>query len=651
MRNSKRYQRHLSIERLGQRNVLSAIPVLPPSASGEGEDATVEQQGQTVQVIGSDNDDVIRLELGETTHRLTVNGESTNYNAAEVTDFVIRGDAGTDELILQGSALDESVEVTGGGLELSSNQHSVSVSLVEDVAVLDSDGFDRAVLFDTAGTDSLALRSDRATLTDSQGNEFEVQGFDRVMSFATQGGDDTAQFFGTTATDTFIGKEAFSYMVGTGFWNYARGFQRVDVFQETVGDDVAWLIGSSGNDVVDATADEVVLVLESGKTLAAHGFGDTRVDGGAGDDSANLTGEAGSADRLEWDPTSAQLTTVRASETVQTTVEDFETVQAFGGDSTDTAELRGSNEADQLIALPEVAQLTTPTATVMAHAFSSVMAHGGEGLDTAHLEDSRFNDTYVGKPHFAYLTGPGYFNLTTGFDEIDVAATNGGYDISNTHFGATIYTIAGGQVSLPHVENGEGERVQVGQLELTTSPGVRINAFTQDDLNNNRVVYVHSETNDDPFDVDLTLRVNDQFGNETTVDLDFPINKDGAGKRFEVTAAALVGDVSSLSQLEANFFVLDVNQHLIFGTSRSERVFGISRFRATGPGNLDRTPQGVSPNFFGTRVNQNGLILFPTDLIDDLEARDATPVADYDLIDGVLVNVGDAVLNPPQIDF
>ncbi len=41
-----------------------------------------------------------------------------------------------------------------------------------------------------------------------------------------------------------------------------------------------------------------------------------------------------------------------------------------------------------------------------------------------------------------------------------------------------------------------------GQLELTTNVGVAITSFTQDDLNNNRVVYVHdgSETTTDSFD-------------------------------------------------------------------------------------------------------------------------------------------------------
>ena len=45
-----------------------------------------------------------------------------------------------------------------------------------------------------------------------------------------------------------------------------------------------------------------------------------------------------------------------------------------------------------------------------------------------------------------------------------------------------------------------------GQLELTTAPGVAITSFTQDDLDNGRVIYVHdgSETISDSFDFEVT---------------------------------------------------------------------------------------------------------------------------------------------------
>ena len=98
--------RILRIEQLAQRHVLSAIPLGPNlvvAAAGEGEDATVEQQGQVVSVIGSDNDDTIELELGDAVHRLTVNGELTEYNVADVNEFIIRGDLGNDSVSLTGN--------------------------------------------------------------------------------------------------------------------------------------------------------------------------------------------------------------------------------------------------------------------------------------------------------------------------------------------------------------------------------------------------------------------------------------------------------------------------------------------------------------------------------------------------------------------
>ena len=46
-----------------------------------------------------------------------------------------------------------------------------------------------------------------------------------------------------------------------------------------------------------------------------------------------------------------------------------------------------------------------------------------------------------------------------------------------------------------------------GQLELTTDPGVGITSFTQDDIDNNRLVYVHDDSNttSDSFNFDVMM--------------------------------------------------------------------------------------------------------------------------------------------------
>ena len=67
-----------------------------------------------------------------------------------------------------------------------------------------------------------------------------------------------------------------------------------------------------------------------------------------------------------------------------------------------------------------------------------------------------------------------------------------------------------------------------GQLELTTAPGVGITSFTQDDINNNRLVYVHdgSNTTADAFNFD----VDDGQGNSVT------------GQSFALTITAVDDD-------------------------------------------------------------------------------------------------------------
>ncbi|MCA9216643.1 MAG: tandem-95 repeat protein, partial [Planctomycetales bacterium] len=76
-----------------------------------------------------------------------------------------------------------------------------------------------------------------------------------------------------------------------------------------------------------------------------------------------------------------------------------------------------------------------------------------------------------------------------------------------------------------------------GQLELTTNPGVAITSFTQDDIDNNRLVYVHdgSNTTSDSFDFTVSdgsggsIATNTFNINVTPVDDDAPIVSVNAG--------------------------------------------------------------------------------------------------------------------------
>ena len=120
MRRSRCGRRVFGFEILSERIALSSIPIasLGAEAAGEGETATIEQQGQVLNVIGSDNDDVIEVDLGETVHKLTVNGEVSEYNVSDVTEIVVTGDGGNDTVSVLGTDQSESAEVKDGGLEL-----------------------------------------------------------------------------------------------------------------------------------------------------------------------------------------------------------------------------------------------------------------------------------------------------------------------------------------------------------------------------------------------------------------------------------------------------------------------------------------------------------------------------------------------------
>ncbi len=102
------------------------------------------------------------------------------------------------------------------------------------------------------------------------------------------------------------------------------------------------------------------------------------------------------------------------------------------------------------------------------------------------------------------------FNITvTPVNDAPVVSTNTGLTANE---GATT-TITAAVLNVTDPDNAATDLIYTvtsavtnGQLELTTNPGVAINSFTLDDIQNNRVVYVHdgSETTVDSFDFEVT---------------------------------------------------------------------------------------------------------------------------------------------------
>ncbi|MCA9173081.1 MAG: tandem-95 repeat protein, partial [Planctomycetales bacterium] len=82
-----------------------------------------------------------------------------------------------------------------------------------------------------------------------------------------------------------------------------------------------------------------------------------------------------------------------------------------------------------------------------------------------------------------------------------------------------------------------------GQLELSTNPGVAITSFTQDDINNGRVVYVHDGSN--TVSGDFNFNVDDGQGNSVT------------GQTFSITVTPVNDDPVNLGSLPAVVAVIE----------------------------------------------------------------------------------------------
>ncbi len=431
----RKRRRKMIFESLKDRIALSVNPIanldaaeLDCEGSGEGEVATVIQDGTLLSIIGSDNDDSISLQLGATTYEVIVNGETSEFSVDAIDQIMIEGDNGFDSLSISASDLDNRVDLNDGTFTVSNSALIVSVIEVQDIVTTAGTGTNRAFLFDTTGDDVLTLRPDEATLVDGEGNNYRVEGFDRVIAISENGGSDQANFHDTANDDIFVARESFSYLVGDGFWNYARGFDSVEAFSEQGGFDQAWLFDSAGDDTLTAADGDVTLTHADGTTFASHGFSLSRGMASDGNDTATFTGQEGVAEQFVWSPETSQLST-SGSNSITYIAEGFDSMSVTVSDEADRADLRGSESDDTVILLPEAAQLTTPDAEILAIGFGSVVArgNGGDG-DFAHIEDSRFNDEIITKERYAYVQGSDFLSLATDFEVIDIASINGGHD-------------------------------------------------------------------------------------------------------------------------------------------------------------------------------------------------------------------------------
>ena len=192
---------------------------------------------------------------------------------------------------------------------------------------------------------------------------------------------------------------------------------------------------SSGTVIVQGTAGDDAFSFAAGTNLEVGINGTTYsflrssvhtvvFQGGAGNDSATLTGSSGN-DTL-W-AQSGNSGLVGSGYSVWMT--GTENVAAQGGGGADTAWLVDSAGDDVLVSTPTTVELTGPSGTLHVESFATVGVYAvSGGNDTAELSDSVGNDNVTIQAQGALMSGPGYCRGLVGFDAITIRATAGGND-------------------------------------------------------------------------------------------------------------------------------------------------------------------------------------------------------------------------------
>ena len=177
-----------------------------------------------------------------------------------------------------------------------------------------------------------------------------------------------------------------------------------------------------------------------------------------------------------------------------------------------------------------------------------------------------------------------------------------------------------------------------GQLELTTNAGVAITTFTQDDLDNNLVIYVHNG-NETPSADGFTFDITD--GTTTLIGRSFDITvKDFSEPldfiTFKSPTPATQGNFGSSINLTTGNNIIISDSSDDTGATNAGSIYIFDKEK----GALLQTLNNPTPeafDFFGSNIIIEGNNLIVGDLRDDTGASNAGSIYIYDIPTGALL--------------
>lgn len=329
--------------------------------------------GNSLTLFGTIGDDNFSAIAGSR-HQLAIGGVTYEFDAATITSVSFVGQGGNDRVRFTTTGTGNTAKLRVGSAELVGTGYRFAATNVASIEVHSVGGVgDRAVLYDSAGADTLVATPDFARLTgagfDNTGFDNLVSGFQVVQAFAIGGGD-VARLYDSAGSDLLEMRAASARLIGAGYDNQANGFASV-VAYSSAGLDQASFYAAAAGDAFSAWSDRAELTA-AGNLRQAIGFGRVVAFASGAANVATLYGSSGN-DTLNARPDTVQL----RGAGFDTTVRGFSLVQVSGGGGQDDAYLYGGAGRNLLVASPQSARFSGADFKYFVRDFRNVHAFAG----------------------------------------------------------------------------------------------------------------------------------------------------------------------------------------------------------------------------------------------------------------------------------
>ena len=297
-------------------------------------------------------------------HRLVINEVDYRFDSEDYNEFTIDGVAGKDDLWAGGTSLAEQTTIRPGELSVTSTNYSARLLRME------------------------------------------------TMTFVGRGGNDSATFHDTIASEVFTSDPAWSKLEGSGFYHMVRGVPTITALA-TFGYDVAFMRDSTGDDTYETYPDRVIMASDT-HTATAIGFKRTSGIAADGQDTVMAHDSEGDDRLLGYHDRIIMLDGLHTHASLH-----FETNRIYSsGQAGDVAYLFDSDGDDQVVMRPESASVTRGDRQMVAHGFSQTYAYASAGYDTIEYHDTAGENAYNGYLDRAVMKGDGVFLWGRGFDQM-----------------------------------------------------------------------------------------------------------------------------------------------------------------------------------------------------------------------------------------